>query len=146
GHRDGRFFVRESGRRFATPLLLALVAVEVADIVFAVDSIPAIFGVTKDPFIVFTSNIFAILGLRALYFLLAGVMGKFRFLDAGLALVLIFVGAKMLLAEVVHVPIGVSLAVVASLIAGAILLSLWRPAKGAAAAPLDADASATPRG
>jgi tellurite resistance protein TerC len=123
GYRGPHFTVIERGRRLATPLLVVLLAVEVSDILFAVDSVPAIFGVTEDPFIVYTSNIFAILGLRALYFVLAGAMGKFRHLKTGLALVLVFIGAKMLLSSVVHVPIGISLGVVATLIAGSVLLS-----------------------
>ena len=114
---DGpRFFTRVDGRRALTPLFIVLVMVETTDIVFAVDSIPAIFGVTRDPFIVFTSNIFAILGLRALYFLLAGVLEMFEYLNLGLAMVLIFIGAKMLLERWVHVPIGVSLGVVFGLL------------------------------
>jgi tellurite resistance protein TerC len=122
-----RFTVIQAGRRYATPLLLVLVAVEATDIVFAVDSIPAIFAITPDPFIVYTSNVFAMLGLRALYFALAGVMGKFRYLKVGLSLVLVFVGAKMLLADLYKVPIGISLAVVAVLIGGSVLASLLRP-------------------
>ena len=128
GHRGGRFTVVEGGRRFATPLLLALVTVEFTDVVFAVDSIPAIFAVTRDPFIVFTSNIFAILGLRTLYFLLAGMIDKFRYLKVGLAAVLIFVGAKMALADLFKIPIAVSLGVVAALLAGAVVASLLHPA------------------
>lgn len=122
------FFVREGGRLLATPLLLVLVVVEATDVVFAVDSIPAIFGITNDPFIVFTSNIFAILGLRALYFLLAGLMHKFRYLSFGLGLVLVFIGVKMLIHDWVHIPIAVSLGVVAFLLGGSVLLSLLRPA------------------
>ncbi len=121
------FTVRHGGRRAATPMLLALVAVETTDIVFAVDSIPAIFAVTSDPFIVYTSNIFAILGLRALYFLLAGVLDRFHHLKVGLSLVLVFVGMKMLASDVLSVPIGVSLAVIAGLIGGAVVTSLLRP-------------------
>jgi tellurite resistance protein TerC len=126
-YRGPRFAVKEAGRWYATPLLMVLVAVEATDIVFAVDSIPAIFGITTDPFIVYTSNIFAILGLRALYFLLAGMLGRFRYLDVGLGLVLAFVGAKMLLSGVYKVPIVASLVVVAALLGGSILLSLLRP-------------------
>lgn len=126
-YHGGAFTIVHEGRRHATPLLLVLVAIEASDLVFAVDSIPAIFGITEDPFIVFTSNIFAILGLRALYFVLGGFIGKFRYLDKGLALVLLFVGGKMLLADVVHVSTPVSLAVVAGVIGGAVLLSVWRP-------------------
>jgi tellurite resistance protein TerC len=122
------FFVHEDGRRKATPLMLVLVVVEATDVVFAVDSIPAIFGVTLEPFIVFTSNIFAILGLRALYFLLAGLMHKFRYLSYGLGLVLVFVGAKMLLHDWVEIPIEISLAIVLALLTAAIVISLLRPA------------------
>ncbi|HJZ86593.1 MAG TPA: TerC/Alx family metal homeostasis membrane protein [Polyangia bacterium] len=125
-HRGVRFFVIEAGRRCATPLLLALVAVEASDIVFAIDSIPVIFAVTQDPFIVFTSNIFALLGLRALYSVLLGALGKLRYLHVGLALVLAFVGAKMLLSGVLKVPIGISLAVVGALLGAAIAASLAR--------------------
>jgi tellurite resistance protein TerC len=123
----GRFLVRRAGRRYATPLLLALVTMEVADVVFAVDSIPAIFAITRDPFIVFTSNIFAILGLRSLYFLLAGVITKFVYLKVGLSFVLIFVGMKMLFTEVYKLPNLVSLAVIAGILAVSIAASLLRP-------------------
>jgi tellurite resistance protein TerC len=121
-----RFTVVRDGRRLATPLLLALVAVEVTDLIFAVDSIPAIFAVTKDPFIVFTSNIFAILGLRSLYFLLARAITKFAHLKLGLSFVLIFVGAKMLLADVYELPIAASLGVIAAILATSIVTSLLR--------------------
>ncbi|MFZ5472244.1 MAG: TerC family protein [Myxococcota bacterium] len=128
-YRDGRFFVVENGKRLATPLFLVLVTVEATDVVFAVDSIPAIFAISQDPFIVYTSNIFAILGLRSLFFLLAGVMGKFHLLKYGLAAVLLFVGVKMLIVDWLKVPIGVSLVVVATLIGGAVAASLaWPPA------------------
>ncbi|MDR7555429.1 MAG: TerC family protein [Armatimonadota bacterium] len=129
-----RFFVRREGRLYATPLLLVLAVVEATDIVFAIDSIPAIFAVTADPFIVYTSNIFAILGLRALFFLLAGFIERFHYLKVGLALVLVFVGTKMLASDVYKIPIGVSLAVVAGLIGGAVVFSLRRP-RATAAAP-----------
>jgi tellurite resistance protein TerC len=119
-----RFLLRRGGRLLVTPLFLALVTVEVTDVVFAVDSIPAVFAVSSDPFIVFTSNIFAILGLRSLYFLLAGVMESFRYLKFGLAGVLLFVGAKMLLSGFLEVPIGVSMVVIAVLIGGSIAASL----------------------
>jgi tellurite resistance protein TerC len=125
---DGpRFFTRVNGRRLATPLLLALVMVEVTDLVFAVDSIPAVFAVTKDPFVVYTSNVLAILGLRSMYFLLAGVVHRFVYLKVGLALVLVFVGGKMLLTGVVKLPVLASLAVIALLIGGSVALSLLRP-------------------
>jgi tellurite resistance protein TerC len=123
---EGHFTVVESGKRYATPLLLVLVAIEATDLVFAVDSIPAIFAVTTDPFIVYTSNIFAILGLRALYFALAGIMGKFHYLKVGLSLVLVFVGVKMLLAGIYKIPIAASLAVIAALLGGSIVASLLR--------------------
>ena len=127
GFEGDAFVVRRAGRRFATPLLVALFAVEVTDVMFAVDSIPAIFAVTMDPFIVFTSNVFAILGLRSLYFVLAGIIRKLAYLKTGLALVLLFVGAKMSLMDVIKVPIGVSLAVVAAILAIAVLASLVKP-------------------
>jgi tellurite resistance protein TerC len=130
---DGRFFVTRDGRRWATPLFLVLLTVEFTDLIFALDSIPAIFAVTPDPFIVYTSNVFAILGLRSLYFALAGVMNLFCHLKLGLAAILGFVGIKMLLVDVVHVPIGVSLAVVGSILLLSILASLIWPAKPCAA-------------
>lgn len=128
-YRGGHFTVVEAGKRCATPLLLVLVAIEATDIVFAVDSIPAIFAITTDPFIVFTSNIFAILGLRALYFALAGMMAKFHYLKVGLSLVLMFVGGKMLVAGVYKIPISVSLGVIAALLGVAIVASLLRRPK-----------------
>lgn len=128
-YRGGHFTVVEGGKRYATPLLLVLVAIEATDIVFAIDSVPAIFAVTTDPFIVYTSNIFAILGLRALYFALAALMGKLRYLKIGLGLVLAFVGAKMLLAVVYTIPILVSLATIALLLGGAVMASLIRSPK-----------------
>jgi len=118
------FFTREGGRWMVTPLFLALLAVEFTDVIFAVDSIPAVLAVSRDPFIVFTSNIFAILGLRSLYFLLAGVVHRFRYLKVGLALVLVFVGVKMAVVDIFKIPVGVSLAVVGLLLTGAILSSL----------------------
>ncbi|HSM52366.1 MAG TPA: TerC family protein [Thermoanaerobaculia bacterium] len=121
-----RFFVRERGALVATPLFLVLVLVEVTDLIFAVDSIPAIFAVTRDPFIVYTSNVFAILGLRALYFVLAGVMHKFQYLKLGLAAVLVFVGTKMTLVDVYKISAGVSLGVVATILAVAVVASLLR--------------------
>jgi tellurite resistance protein TerC len=118
------FLAKLGGRWFATPLLLALVAVEVTDLVFAVDSIPAIFAVTTDPFIVFASNVFAILGLRSLYFLLVGVVEKFRHLKVGLSLVLAFVGTKMLLLDVVKIPIALSMGIIVAILAVSIVTSL----------------------
>jgi tellurite resistance protein TerC len=122
---DGeRFFTIENGRRVATPLLMALLLIEVSDVIFAVDSIPAIFAITTDPFIVFTSNIFAILGLRSLFFLMAGVMDKFRYLKVGLASVLVFVGLKMTLMDVYKLPSLVSLAVITLLLGASVVASI----------------------
>ncbi len=123
----GHFFLREQGRRYATTLFLCLITVEASDVVFAVDSIPAIFGVTLDSFIVYTSNVFAILGLRSFFMLLALLMAAFRHLNVGLALVLIFIGAKMLaVAFGIQVGTGTSLGVVFGLLGAAIVASLWR--------------------
>jgi TerC family integral membrane protein len=122
----GTFTVRSGGKLFFTPLIVVLLAVETTDVIFAVDSIPAVFGVTRDPFIAYSSNIFAILGLRATYFLLAGVMDTFHYLSHGLSLVLLFIGVKMLLGEFVHIPVGVSLVVVAAILVIAIVASLLR--------------------
>jgi len=129
-----RFWVRDAGRLVATPLLLVLLLVEISDLIFAVDSIPAIFAVTTDPFLVYTSNAFAILGLRALYFLLADLMHRFVHLTTGLAVILGFVGVKMLLADVVHIPIAVSLTVIATVLAVAVLTSLRNSRTAAATA------------
>jgi len=123
-YREGRFFVREAGKLFATPLFLVVLVVEITDVTFAVDSIPAIFGITRDPFIVYTSNVFAILGLRSLYFLLAGALGKFAYLKVGLGLVLIFVGVKMIVEPWLHISVSVSLAVVMGMLAVSALASL----------------------
>lgn len=127
---DGsKFFTRQNGSLLATPLFMVLLLVEFTDLIFAVDSIPAIFAVTQDPFIVFTSNIFAILGLRSLFFLLSEVMNRFYLLKTGLALVLVFVGVKMAIMNVYKIQTLHSLLVVATLIGGAILASLFRPKK-----------------
>ena len=129
-YRGDKFFVRENGVRMATPLFVVLLLVEISDIIFAVDSIPAIFAVTKDPFIVYTSNVFAILGLRSLYFALAGVLDKFHYLKIGLGIVLTFVGVKMLLG---HTPWKidtlVSLGVIVAVLSGSIVMSLVHPKK-----------------
>ena len=117
---DGRFFVVENGRRAATPMLLALVLIETTDVMFAVDSIPAVFAVTRDPYLVFTSNIFAILGLRSLYFVLAGFMDKFRYLKMSLVFVLAYVAVKMLLSHHYPIPNLVSLAIIGGLLAGCV--------------------------
>ncbi len=133
---DGaRFFSRAgTGRLLATPLVLVLLVVEWSDLVFAIDSIPAIFAVTRDPFLVYSSNVFAILGLRALFFVLAGMMDRFAYLKAGVALILVLVGGKMVLSAWVHVPIVVSLGVILCLLGGAVGLSLARSAREARAA------------
>ncbi len=128
-YRGERFFSRENGQLFATPLFLVLLIVEITDVTFAVDSIPAVFGITRDTFIVYTSNVFAILGLRALYFLLAGVLDKLDYLKVGLALVLVFVGAKMIVEPWLHISVGVSLAIVLGMLMVAVLASLLRKKK-----------------
>jgi tellurite resistance protein TerC len=125
------FFVVENGRKLATPLLLVLILVELTDLVFAIDSIPAIFGVTTDPFIVFTSNIFAVLGLRSLYFLLAAVVDRFHLLKYGLALILSFVGFKMLTARFIEIDIVLSLSIILGVLALSITASLVWPRSGA---------------
>ena len=124
-----RFFVRKNGKLHATLLMLVLVVVETTDVIFAVDSIPAIFAITLDPFIVYTSNVFAILGLRALYFLLAGVMDMFTYLKVGLSLVLCFVGAKMVIVDIYKIPTGVSLGVVGGILLLAIIASMLKQRK-----------------
>jgi tellurite resistance protein TerC len=122
-----RFTIVQAGKRLATPLLAVLVLVEATDLVFALDSVPAIFAITDDPFIVYTSNVAAILGLRSLYFLLAGIMDRFHYLKVGLGAVLVFVGMKMAGSDVYHMPIAISLAVIVLLIGGSVVLSLLRP-------------------
>lgn len=127
-YRGDKFFVRENGIRMATPLFVVLLLVEISDVIFAVDSIPAIFAVTKDPFIVYTSNVFAILGLRSLYFALAGVMDKFHYLKIGLGVVLTFVGVKMLLAHTAYkIDTLVSLGVIILILTASVVWSLLRP-------------------
>src|SRR5688572_22156276 len=127
GNQGPHFFTRENGAFAVTPLFVVLLLVEWTDLVFAIDSIPAVLGVTHDPFIVFTSNVMAILGLRSLYFALAGVMERFHALHFGLAAILVFVGAKMLLADVYKIPTGIALGVVAGLLALSVIVSLLRP-------------------
>jgi len=122
-YRNGYFWVKENGRYFATPLFLVLLTVELSDILFAVESIPAIFAVTDDPFIVFTSNIFAILGMRSMYFMLAGFMEKFVYLKTGLALILFFVGLKIFLSAFIKVPILLSLGVIGFILTCSVLAS-----------------------
>ncbi|MBX2999738.1 MAG: TerC family protein [Caldilineaceae bacterium] len=129
------FLVRQKGMIFATPLLVVLLVVETTDLLFALDSIPAIFAITQDPFLVYTSNVFAILGLRSLYFLLANVMQSFRFLKHGLSVILVFVGIKMLVAEFYHLPVGLSLGVIAAVLGISITASLLYPARAAVPTP-----------
>ncbi|HBX7646047.1 TerC family protein [Klebsiella pneumoniae] len=120
-----RFFTRKNGVLFATPLLLVLILVELSDVIFAVDSIPAIFAVTTDPFIVLTSNLFAILGLRAMYFLLAGVAERFSMLKYGLSVILVFIGVKMLIVDFYHIPVVISLGVVGGILTVTLLINAW---------------------
>ncbi len=132
-YQGGAFAYRSGGKIVFTGLALALIAVESADLVFAVDSVPAVLAVSSDPFIVFTSNVFAILGLRSLYFALAGCMNRFHYLHYGLALVLGFVGAKMLLVDVVHVPIPLSIAVIVGTVGCSMAYSVWKTRTGCVA-------------
>ncbi|EPY6732941.1 TerC family protein [Klebsiella quasipneumoniae] len=120
-----RFFTRKNGVLFTTPLLLVLILVELSDVIFAVDSIPAIFAVTTDPFIVLTSNLFAILGLRAMYFLLAGVAERFSMLKYGLSVILVFIGVKMLIVDFYHIPVAISLGVVGGILTVTLLINAW---------------------
>jgi tellurite resistance protein TerC len=142
---DGQnFWTKENGRWLATPLLMALVLVEFTDVIFALDSIPAIFAVTRDPFIVFTSNIFAILGLRSLYFLLAGVVDRFKYLKYGLAAVLVFVGLKMALVDLYKVPPFVSLGIIASMLTISIVWSFVATRREGHPLPLPSKPEAPP--
>jgi tellurite resistance protein TerC len=122
-----KFFVQLDGRYFATPLFVVLLMIEVTDVVFALDSIPAVLAVTTDPFIVYTSNVFAILGLRSLFFALSGLMALFHYLHYGLAVVLVFIGVKMLLGEAYHIPVHWALAVVVGILLLSVLASLIYP-------------------
>jgi len=126
GYHGEHFFVREQGALFATPLFLVLLVVEITDVTLAIDSIPAIFGITRDPFIVYTSNVFALLGLRAMYFLLANILGRLHYLTAGLSGVLIFIGGKMIAERWVHIPVHISLGVVGGMLLVALLASLLK--------------------
>jgi tellurite resistance protein TerC len=123
-YKGGKFFIRKAGRLVATPIFVVLLVIETTDIVFAIDSIPAILSITLHPFIVFTSNIFAILGLRALYFAVSGIMKLFKYLNYGLSLILVFVGVKMLISDFYKIPVLVALSVVGVLLVGSILLSI----------------------
>ncbi len=135
GYQGQNFFVRQGGRLMATPLFIVLVMVESTDLIFAVDSIPAIFAVTRDPFIVYTSNVFAILGLRSLYFVLRGAVDRFHYLRHSLAAILTFVGVKMLLTDIYKIPIAIALVVIIGLLAGGVIASLLRERRMAGEEP-----------
>ncbi len=135
----GRFFIRKRGVQIATPLFLVLIVVETTDVLFAADSIPAILAITQDPFIVYTSNVFAILGLRSVYFALAGMMEIFYYLHYGLAIILVFIGSKMMLSEIYKMPIVAALGVVASVLAISIIMSVIKPHKKARLPTLDTE-------
>ncbi len=128
-YQNGHFFIRQGKYFAATPLFVVLIAIETTDLIFAIDSIPAVLAISSDPFIVYTSNIFAILGLRALYFALAGFMKLFQYLHYGLSLILVFIGVKMLLPEEYKIPIPVVLGLIVGILILSILLSLWLPKK-----------------
>ena len=134
-YEDGKFFIKKGAQRFATPLFVVLIAVETTDMIFALDSVPAILAITTDPFIVYTSNVFAILGLRSIYFALAGMMRLFHYLNYGLSGILAFVGMKMLIAEIYKIPIGIALGVVASMLIISVLASIAFPRKTAPELP-----------
>ena len=142
GYRGHHFTVRENGKWLATPLLLVLLVVEFSDLIFAIDSIPAIFAITEDPFLVYTSNVFAILGLRSMYFLLASIVHKFVYLRYGLGLVLAFIGLKMVIMDFYKIPTPISLGVVALLIGGSVVLSLRHVAKEEEKQTADTDKAA----
>jgi tellurite resistance protein TerC len=142
-YHDSKFFVMENGVKLATPLFLVLILIEFTDLIFAVDSIPAIFGITRDPFIVFTSNIFAILGLRSMFFLLAAVVERFYLLKYGLAIILTFIGVKMLIEGFYHIPITVSLVVVLGTLVLSVVASLIWPRPEQAPEPMKPDATRT---
>ena len=125
-HGTDKFFIREGGILYATPMLAAVVVVEMSDIIFAVDSIPAVLSISRDTFIVYTSNIFAIIGLRSLYFLLSGLAARFRLLHYGVAFILIFVGVKMIISSFYHIPTPASLAVIVSVLAASVIISEFR--------------------
>ncbi len=127
---DGHFITRINGVSHATPMLVALILIETSDVIFAVDSVPAILAITQDPFIVYTSNIFAILGLRSLFFALSGIMQMFRFLNYGLTLILVFLGIKMILSDIVHIPVVYSLGAIAVTLVSCIAISLLYPENG----------------
>ncbi len=150
GYEGNKFFIKQNGRRFATPLFIVLLMIETTDVIFAMDSIPAILAITVDPFIVYTSNVFAILGLRALYFALAGVMQMFHYLSYGLAAILVFIGTKMLFSDIYKIPIDVALGAVATILAASVVASLLWPKTDAdmaqSASPEPSSEETTPRG
>ena len=136
---QGRFFVRRNGQSLATPLFVVLLLVESTDLVFAVDSIPAVLAISQDPLIVYTSNIFAIMGLRSIFFALAGIIQLFHYLQYGLSIILIFVGTKMVLSNVYKIPVGIALGVVAGILAVSVLVSVLWPPKKLEASPVEVD-------
>ena len=136
---QGRFFVRRNGQSLATPLFVVLLLVESTDLVFAVDSIPAVLAISQDPLIVYTSNIFAIMGLRSIFFALAGIIQLFHYLQYGLSIILIFVGTKMVLSNVYKIPVGIALGVVAGILAVSVLISVLWPPKKLEASPVEVD-------
>jgi tellurite resistance protein TerC len=136
---EGRFFVRKDGRSMATPLFVVLLLVESTDLVFAVDSIPAVLAISQDPLIVYTSNVFAIMGLRSIFFALAGIIQLFHYLQYGLSIILIFVGMKMVLSNVYKMPVGIALGVVAGILAASVLASVLWPPKTVEALPVEVD-------
>jgi tellurite resistance protein TerC len=142
GYHEGKFFVKADGKLYATLLFVVIIVVETTDLVFALDSIPAIFAITRDPFIVYTSNVFAILGLRALYFALAGLLDLFHYLKFGLSIVLAFIGVKMLIEGFYEMPILIALGVVAGVLLTSILLSILRPRKEPINLPQDVSGGA----
>lgn len=133
GYEGDRFFVMRGARRYATPLFVVLLMVETTDVIFAVDSIPAILAITRDPFIVYTSNVFAILGLRSIYFALAGLMQIFHYLNYGLCFILVFVGVKMLVSDFYKIPVGIALGAIVAILLASILASVLRPRREAPA-------------
>lgn len=134
-YHDDHFFIVKERKRWATPLFVVLLLIETTDVIFAVDSIPAVLAVTRDPFIVYTSNVFAILGLRALYFALAGIMQLFHYLHYGLSVILVFVGAKMLISDIYKVPIGIALSVIAGILIVSVIASILRPRQTTSSPP-----------
>jgi tellurite resistance protein TerC len=124
---NDKFFIKRLGHTIATPLFVVLILIESTDVIFAVDSIPAVLAISKDPFIIYTSNIFAILGLRTLYFALAGIVHIFHYLNAGMAIILMFIGAKMLVSDIYKLPIEVALGIVIAILIGSVVLSLLNP-------------------